>query len=660
MLYGNALPGNKPRSGHPAMPAGNYVTLERLLNSPELEGAILSSYVVELPWLIAHLPGVQRGVPVVLIAHQGAGTPAEATSLRCAEYPSMRILLPACAGRGLFHAKFMLLFYRHCIRLVVSSANLTSQDWTGGVEQFLYTETFPNLAAPAGAAAAGAGGFPLAVPPPPGTLCAWGGDLLRVDLAGFLRDLDIPEGVWRKRLDEADMRGAAARLVASIPGTHRDNRYGVRRLAELAAQLQPAQPPGARVTLECVTGSLGALSADFIQQFTQPTEKCLNRGEGAARVSVRAEVLFPPRADVEDSAFGPAAATTICLQRRLFQAPSFRRDVLRRYVSRRVVAGRGLLSHAKILRLRVDLPAPGPEEAARARREATARAVERRLAGGDAPPPAAPRPAVPAGAGRRMFYRGRWVSMDASDVGALYSALGVGVDGAIPVVRRRTNVIESPCVSTPASASVFGPPASVSPFSQIRSDGTRPGEESSQSDEEEADAHGDADAVVDLTDSPPRRAPGKIVGSWQDLLGPVDRKRSAAPPAAFQPAKRSRAALAAGPLASSTAGPAPEAASASLKQAGDDGTDVHPGPVVSSSLWLYVGSHNFTQSAWGACSTSKVTGEVLSTRIVNYELGVLLAGGPALDRALPYESPAPKYDPQDTPWFGLEAGDTSP
>ncbi|KZV95003.1 phospholipase D/nuclease [Exidia glandulosa HHB12029] len=67
--------------------------------------------------------------------------------------------------------------------------------------------------------------------------------------------------------------------------------------------------------------------------------------------------------------------------------------------------------------------------------------------------------------------------------------------------------------------------------------------------------------------------------------------------------------------------------------------------------WLYVGSHNFTPSAWGTLSGSRIT-PVLN--ITNFELGVVLPikEPEQLDEMVAWKRPARKYNlPQDVPWM---------
>ncbi|CDO75716.1 hypothetical protein BN946_scf184493.g14 [Trametes cinnabarina] len=70
--------------------------------------------------------------------------------------------------------------------------------------------------------------------------------------------------------------------------------------------------------------------------------------------------------------------------------------------------------------------------------------------------------------------------------------------------------------------------------------------------------------------------------------------------------------------------------------------------------WVYVGSHNFTPSAWGTLSGSGFTPTL---NVNNYELGVVLPlrTHDEADKIACWERPPPKYVlGQDEPWDGLE------
>ena len=78
-----------------------------------------------------------------------------------------------------------------------------------------------------------------------------------------------------------------------------------------------------------------------------------------------------------------------------------------------------------------------------------------------------------------------------------------------------------------------------------------------------------------------------------------------------------------------------------------DASDIE---VVHPALgWVYVGSHNFTQSAWGTLSGSGFN-PVLN--VTNYELGVVfpIKDEEQLRRVQLWERPPRRYEREDEPW----------
>ncbi|KAJ8468157.1 hypothetical protein ONZ51_g9818 [Trametes cubensis] len=94
----------------------------------------------------------------------------------------------------------------------------------------------------------------------------------------------------------------------------------------------------------------------------------------------------------------------------------------------------------------------------------------------------------------------------------------------------------------------------------------------------------------------------------------------------------------------------PSDSGGSEREDGDDDGDKEP--LVG---WLYVGSHNFTPSAWGTLSGSGFS-PVLN--INNYELGIVLPlrNQEEIDRLVCWERPPPKYAAgRDEPWIQTES-----
>ena len=65
--------------------------------------------------------------------------------------------------------------------------------------------------------------------------------------------------------------------------------------------------------------------------------------------------------------------------------------------------------------------------------------------------------------------------------------------------------------------------------------------------------------------------------------------------------------------------------------------------------WLLAGSHNLSGAAWGKVEEVKAEGSEGETELVmmSFELSVLLVPLKPLPHALPWRSPAPRYDPTE-------------
>ncbi|KAJ3848765.1 tyrosyl-DNA phosphodiesterase-domain-containing protein [Lentinula lateritia] len=82
----------------------------------------------------------------------------------------------------------------------------------------------------------------------------------------------------------------------------------------------------------------------------------------------------------------------------------------------------------------------------------------------------------------------------------------------------------------------------------------------------------------------------------------------------------------------------------------DSGEEIE---VVDANVgWIYLGSHNFTPSAWGTLSGSAFN-PIMNIR--NYELGIVLPlkDMAEVDKLACFERPPRKYGPDDSPWVSL-------
>eukprot|EP00850_Spirogloea_muscicola_P005027 SM000022S07241 [mRNA] locus=s22:779760:783977:- [translate_table: standard] len=107
-------------------------------------------------------------------------------------------------GMGCHHPKLLLLRRRDCLRVVVTSANLTASQWLN-VTNTVWWQDFPRQPAPDSPGLLAVGGF---------------GAELAALLAALLGDWPAEAACWAVGLASFDFGGAAGALVVSVPGLH--------------------------------------------------------------------------------------------------------------------------------------------------------------------------------------------------------------------------------------------------------------------------------------------------------------------------------------------------------------------------------------------------------------------------------------------------------
>eukprot|EP00850_Spirogloea_muscicola_P001609 SM000006S19374 [mRNA] locus=s6:385360:389566:+ [translate_table: standard] len=107
-------------------------------------------------------------------------------------------------GMGCHHPKLLLLRRRDCLRVVVTSANLTASQWLN-VTNTVWWQDFPRQPAPDSPGLLAVGGF---------------GAELAALLAAMLGDWPAEAACWAVGLASFAFGGAAGALVVSVPGLH--------------------------------------------------------------------------------------------------------------------------------------------------------------------------------------------------------------------------------------------------------------------------------------------------------------------------------------------------------------------------------------------------------------------------------------------------------
>lgn len=201
-----------------------HVSLDALIDRPNLQKSIVSSFAHDDEWFMPKLKG-----PVVVLRHRPPDIPRE---LDAVQSGNALYVFPAMVGAaGSMHVKLLLLFYDHKIRVIIPSANLIQFDWEE-MENVLYYQDFPRGNAD----------------------CEF-----KSILKESLTNMKVPI-VSLNALDEFDFTAALGRLVYSRPGTFSD--IGLQRLSKVVLEMHipPSMP------IRCITSSLGKTDG-WIQQM---------------------------------------------------------------------------------------------------------------------------------------------------------------------------------------------------------------------------------------------------------------------------------------------------------------------------------------------------------------------------------------------------------
>ncbi|KAJ2809539.1 hypothetical protein H4R20_000041 [Coemansia guatemalensis] len=230
------------------------VNLAELLDATELTEALLTTYALDMDWLLAHFrPDTQ----LTLIADQQQlsrkmeNTP-EQKQLR--KEQGIRMITPEfiIPEVQIMHTKLMLLFYPEHMRLLVSSANLVEDEWSI-VQNSVFVQDFPL-----------------------DNRQIFAANEFSKDLAYSLHDLSAPFAIIA-RFNNVDFSRAKVSIVSSVPTGSKIQRhhmnmdsYGMLRLAKV---LDIPEPNNGSLEFEpctrlyCVGSSLGKIDIGWLRDF---------------------------------------------------------------------------------------------------------------------------------------------------------------------------------------------------------------------------------------------------------------------------------------------------------------------------------------------------------------------------------------------------------
>ncbi|GIL60588.1 hypothetical protein Vafri_15126 [Volvox africanus] len=198
--------------------------LRRLVSGGPMQLALVSNYMVDVPWLLSFLPGLVEARQLFIVHGEGPEADAEMRhQVAAAGAPHAQLHRPPLPIMyGTHHSKAFLVTYPDGLRLIIHTANCVQPDCNDKT-QALWVQDFPRKAASV-------------------TLPAT--SMFERDLIAYCRALALPPAMERPVLDAIashDFSHARGVLVTSVPGYHRGaaavHLYGHMRLRRLLAQV---------------------------------------------------------------------------------------------------------------------------------------------------------------------------------------------------------------------------------------------------------------------------------------------------------------------------------------------------------------------------------------------------------------------------------------
>ena len=264
-------------------------------------------------------------IPIIIIMD---GNEASHTKIKKdSTYSNLTYIMPgkpAGLKYGVFHPKIILLEFDKFIRVVVSSANLTLEDWTL-LSQVIWLQDFPLAKIEKS-------------------------QLMKqefyIQLNDFLEHC-YPESYSPLiNIDNYDYSSAAIDLIVSITGRFTGNsisKYGIGRMKEIMKETKYATNP----ILTYQTSCFSAMKTDYLKDlYSSWASKSLS---GFFKYL---EIQYPTTTYIEESVLGPEAGYCIILSKKVFDNNEFPRDCL--YKVTPLDLYEGYLFHAKVGILAVD------------------------------------------------------------------------------------------------------------------------------------------------------------------------------------------------------------------------------------------------------------------------------------------------------------------
>ncbi|KAG0141507.1 hypothetical protein CROQUDRAFT_663777 [Cronartium quercuum f. sp. fusiforme G11] len=289
--------------------------------------AIVSSYVVDLPWLRSLF---DPSTPLMVIKHhKDVGTFAVTkmpNTFLC--HPPMKLTSKGELGHGAMHVKFFIIYYHERVRVAIPTGNAVDFDYEQ-IENSIWIQDFPRREPQNG---------PRQEP-----------GVFQSQLQHMLERMRVPPR-FAEDLNQYNFDTAKARLVASIQGSYsvEQAKYGLVGLSKQirALGLQSGPETGRSVELECQGSSIGAYDNSWLRTFHDSASGRSPTAESSETKELPpVKIGFPTLETIDKSKGGRPGAQTLFCNTSSWSKPGFPRSLFVDSMSKRT----GLVMHVKMI-----------------------------------------------------------------------------------------------------------------------------------------------------------------------------------------------------------------------------------------------------------------------------------------------------------------------
>ncbi|BBN01781.1 tyrosyl-DNA phosphodiesterase 1 [Marchantia polymorpha subsp. ruderalis] len=240
-------------TGLPQSANSGCVRLQDVIEG-DVQVAILSNYMVDVDWILSECPLLRR-IPVIMIHGERGGSLDLLNNRKSKNWVLYQPPLPISFGTH--HSKAMLLLYETGLRVVVHTANLIHADWNNKT-QGLWMQDFPRKTSLTHRVSSGFEEDLVEYL----THLKWEGYTTSLPSTG-------PIKVNAQFFRTFDFSSATVRLVASVPGYHRDrdiSKFGHMKMLQLLKD-ERFDSDFVRSPLVFQFSSLGSINEQWIDEM---------------------------------------------------------------------------------------------------------------------------------------------------------------------------------------------------------------------------------------------------------------------------------------------------------------------------------------------------------------------------------------------------------